>query len=266
MGELKDVRRAAREAGRRLGCKGTTHLVGGRLFVLDEREAPEEIERLAANAAAAAIRAWEEGRRPRLEATAFDTCSGLPRPMLRAGFGSEWVTRSLTIETGELQPARGLFWHPAPGTTMEEDVWVHYGFTGTGMWISPTDGRWGGALDQQALLLPRPRTAERCPQRPPKAGFHLGTNPSWRGTFRSDGSGDPVGGGRVACGFGSEPAFHSSTRSAVRLRSRAAALCRDRGTRGGQCWSRSRRASCGTCRDTAGAGRRSCLYPAGPRL
>ncbi|WP_342751654.1 ANTAR domain-containing protein [Streptomyces cahuitamycinicus] len=40
MGELKDVRRAAREAGRRLGWKTTTHLVGGRLFVLDERGVP----------------------------------------------------------------------------------------------------------------------------------------------------------------------------------------------------------------------------------
>lgn len=67
MGELKDVRRAAREAGRRLGWKTTTHLVGGRLFVLDEREVPEGIERLAGDAAAAAMdRAWEEGRRPRL--------------------------------------------------------------------------------------------------------------------------------------------------------------------------------------------------------
>ncbi|WP_171116597.1 MULTISPECIES: hypothetical protein [unclassified Streptomyces] len=66
MGELKDVRRAAREAGRRLGWKATTHLVGGRLFVLDEREVPEEIERMAGDAAAAAIdRAWEESRRPR---------------------------------------------------------------------------------------------------------------------------------------------------------------------------------------------------------
>ena len=52
MGELKDVRRAAREAGQRLGWKTTTRLVGGRLFVLDEREVPEEIERLAGNAAA----------------------------------------------------------------------------------------------------------------------------------------------------------------------------------------------------------------------
>ncbi|MCF3122706.1 hypothetical protein [Streptomyces sp. NPDC057690] len=67
MGELKDVRRAAREAGRRLGWKTTTHLVGGRLFVLDEREVPERIERLAGDAAAAAMdRFWEESRRPRL--------------------------------------------------------------------------------------------------------------------------------------------------------------------------------------------------------
>ncbi|MFD5132274.1 hypothetical protein [Streptomyces olindensis] len=67
MGELKDVRRAAREAGRRLGWKTTTQLVGGRLFVRDEQEVPEEIERLAGDAAAVAIdRAREEGRRPRL--------------------------------------------------------------------------------------------------------------------------------------------------------------------------------------------------------
>ncbi|GJF23328.1 hypothetical protein [Streptomyces sp. HO565] len=46
-GELKDVQRAAREAGGRLGWKATTQLVDGRLFVLDQREVPEEIERLA---------------------------------------------------------------------------------------------------------------------------------------------------------------------------------------------------------------------------
>ncbi|MET9558796.1 hypothetical protein [Streptomyces tauricus] len=67
MGELKDVRRAAREAGGRLGWKTTTQLVGGRLFVIDKREVPERIERLAGDAAAAAMdRFWEEGRRPRL--------------------------------------------------------------------------------------------------------------------------------------------------------------------------------------------------------
>ncbi|MFJ8190875.1 hypothetical protein ACIQ8D_14055 [Streptomyces sp. NPDC096094] len=66
MGELKDLRRAAREAGGRLGWKVTTRLVDGRLFVLDQREVPEEIERLAGDAAAEAVgRAREEAFRPR---------------------------------------------------------------------------------------------------------------------------------------------------------------------------------------------------------
>jgi hypothetical protein len=66
MGELKVVRRAAHEAGSRLGWKTSTHLTGGRLFVLDEREAPEHIERLVQNATAATLdRAWQEARRPR---------------------------------------------------------------------------------------------------------------------------------------------------------------------------------------------------------
>ncbi|MFE2277174.1 hypothetical protein ACFXAE_07890 [Streptomyces sp. NPDC059454] len=67
MGEVKDVRRAAREAGGRLGWKATTQLVDGRLFVLDQWEVPEEIERLAGHSAADAIdRARDEARRPRL--------------------------------------------------------------------------------------------------------------------------------------------------------------------------------------------------------
>ncbi|MGC4948006.1 hypothetical protein ACLQ2N_17655 [Streptomyces sp. DT224] len=61
MGELKDLRRAAREAGHRLGWKPTTGLVDGRLFVLDERKVPAKIEKLAHDAAAAAVdRAWKE--------------------------------------------------------------------------------------------------------------------------------------------------------------------------------------------------------------
>ncbi|MBK3533628.1 beta-lactamase family protein [Streptomyces sp. MBT56] len=63
-----------------------------------------------------------------------------------AGFGAEWTAYSLTVQTGSLEPARGLFWHPAPGTTDEDDVWVHYGFTGTGMWLSPATGRWAVLL------------------------------------------------------------------------------------------------------------------------
>ncbi|MFB7598899.1 hypothetical protein [Streptomyces sp. NPDC056160] len=66
LGELKDVRHAAREAGRRLGWRTTTRLVGDRLFVLDERKVPEEIERLAGDETAAAIdRARQESQRPR---------------------------------------------------------------------------------------------------------------------------------------------------------------------------------------------------------
>jgi CubicO group peptidase (beta-lactamase class C family) len=64
----------------------------------------------------------------------------------RAGFGAQWTARSLTVQTGGLEPARGLFWHPAPGTADEQDVWVHYGFTGTGMWISPQQHRWAVLL------------------------------------------------------------------------------------------------------------------------
>ncbi|MFD7885288.1 serine hydrolase domain-containing protein [Streptomyces bauhiniae] len=64
----------------------------------------------------------------------------------RAGFGSTWTVKSLTVQTGSLAPLRGLFWHPAPGTTSTDGVWVHYGFTGTGMWISPHQGRWAVLL------------------------------------------------------------------------------------------------------------------------
>ncbi|KIX79829.1 serine hydrolase domain-containing protein [Streptomyces koyangensis] len=64
----------------------------------------------------------------------------------RAGFGPDWTAHSLTVQTGNLQPTRGLFWHPAPDTTEEQDIWVHYGFTGTGMWISPAQERWAVLL------------------------------------------------------------------------------------------------------------------------
>ena len=63
-----------------------------------------------------------------------------------AGFGTAWTTESLTVQTGTLTPVRGLFWHPAPGTDLADDIWVHYGFTGTGMWISPRIQRWAVLL------------------------------------------------------------------------------------------------------------------------
>ncbi|SIO90800.1 serine hydrolase [Nocardiopsis sp. JB363] len=58
------------------------------------------------------------------------------------GFGEKWVAESLRVQTGELEPQRGLFWHPATQTAPEEDVWVHYGFTGTGAWVCPHRERW----------------------------------------------------------------------------------------------------------------------------
>ncbi|MFZ4155575.1 serine hydrolase domain-containing protein [Streptomyces pseudogriseolus] len=85
--------------------------------------------------------------------TVLDDLAALLRYMLGTstapewpGFGPAWTATSLTVQTGTLTPARGLFWHPAPGTGPADDVWVHYGFTGTGMWISPRQGRWAVLL------------------------------------------------------------------------------------------------------------------------
>ncbi|MER8186971.1 serine hydrolase domain-containing protein [Kitasatospora sp. NPDC094015] len=68
------------------------------------------------------------------------------------GFGPGWTEESLTVQTGGLEPVRGLFWHPAPGTDPTDHVWVHYGFTGTGMWISPKLGTWAVLLTNKLYL------------------------------------------------------------------------------------------------------------------
>ncbi|WP_406674824.1 serine hydrolase domain-containing protein [Nonomuraea sp. N2-4H] len=68
----------------------------------------------------------------------------LLNPAPRAGFGEAWVTQSLRIQTGGLAPRRGLFWHPGPGG--DEDVYVHYGFTGTALWVSAKQSRWAVLL------------------------------------------------------------------------------------------------------------------------
>lgn len=57
-----------------------------------------------------------------------------------------WVAESLRVQTGGLAPARGLSWLCAPGTDPAAGTFVHYGFTGTGLWVSRRRGRW-------ALLL-----------------------------------------------------------------------------------------------------------------
>ncbi|THA86823.1 beta-lactamase family protein [Streptomyces sp. A0592] len=58
-----------------------------------------------------------------------------------------WTAESLRIRTGELTPARGLLWHPAP-----HGVWTHHAPTdpGPAVWISPRRHRW-------AVLLPAAR-------------------------------------------------------------------------------------------------------------
>lgn len=64
-----------------------------------------------------------------------------------SAFSSAWIGQSLTVQTGILTPQRGLFWLPAPGKDpLADDVWLHYGFTGTGLWLSPSRGRWAVLL------------------------------------------------------------------------------------------------------------------------
>lgn len=86
-------------------------------------------------------------------AGAFSTAPDLGRflthmlnPANGATFGQTWVKESLRVQTGELQPPRGLFWHPAPGSDPDQDTWAHYGFTGTAAWISPQRQRWAVLL------------------------------------------------------------------------------------------------------------------------
>lgn len=66
----------------------------------------------------------------------------------RPGFGPAWVKESLKVQTGTLHPARGLFWHPAPVPSGVDgsEVWAHFGFTGTAMWVSLRRRRWAVLL------------------------------------------------------------------------------------------------------------------------
>ncbi|MGW6918323.1 serine hydrolase domain-containing protein [Kitasatospora sp. NPDC054939] len=68
----------------------------------------------------------------------------LARPALP--WAGDWIAESLREQTGGLAPARGLSWLVAPGTEPAEGTFVHYGFTGTALWVSPRRARW-------ALLL-----------------------------------------------------------------------------------------------------------------
>ncbi|MEV7520152.1 hypothetical protein [Streptomyces sp. NPDC091371] len=67
-----------------------------------------------------------------------------PAPERAAPITRTWTTESLRIRTGELTPARGLLWHPAP-----HGVWTHPNPAdhGPALWISLRLHRW-------AILLP----------------------------------------------------------------------------------------------------------------
>jgi len=64
----------------------------------------------------------------------------------KSAFDVAWVEESTQIQTRNLAPARGLFWHPAPGADPADKVFVHYGFTGTALWVAPKQNRWASLL------------------------------------------------------------------------------------------------------------------------
>lgn len=76
----------------------------------------------------------------------------IPNTATRPGFGRPWTELSLRPHTNGLPLGagpgahRGYLWHQAPGTDPSDDIWAHYGFTGTAMWISPHQGRWAVLL------------------------------------------------------------------------------------------------------------------------
>ncbi|MFB7542346.1 serine hydrolase domain-containing protein [Streptomyces zaomyceticus] len=76
-------------------------------------------------------------------------------------FSAGWTAASLRVHTGELVPPRGLFWHPAPGTEPADDIWAHFGFTGTGLWVSPSRGRWAVLLTNRLRLTRDPGPLSR---------------------------------------------------------------------------------------------------------
>ncbi|MFB7513546.1 serine hydrolase domain-containing protein [Streptomyces sp. NPDC056144] len=80
-------------------------------------------------------------------------------------FSPDWTAASLRVRTGALDPPRGLFWHPAPGTEPTDDVWAHFGFTGTGLWVSPSRGRWAVLLTNRLYFTRDPGPLSRVRDR-----------------------------------------------------------------------------------------------------
>ncbi|MFA7764400.1 hypothetical protein [Streptomyces sp. NRRL S-448] len=75
-----------------------------------------------------------------------------PAPVDPAGISRAWTTESLRIRTGELTPARGLLWDPAP-----HGVWTHHAPQdgGPALWVSPRHHRWAVLLPTAGRETPR---------------------------------------------------------------------------------------------------------------
>ncbi|MFI8345284.1 hypothetical protein ACIF8W_35245 [Streptomyces sp. NPDC085639] len=81
------------------------------------------------------------------------------------GISRAWTAESLRIRTGELTPARGLLWHPAP-----HGVWTHHAphDGGPALWVSPRHHRWAFLLpaDGHGALRTAFREAAFAPKNP----------------------------------------------------------------------------------------------------
>ncbi|MFI6447641.1 serine hydrolase domain-containing protein [Kitasatospora sp. NPDC050543] len=66
--------------------------------------------------------------------------------LLRPSAREDWVERSLREHTNGLTPTRGLSWLCAAGADPAHGIFMHYGFTGTAIWLSRSLGRWAVLL------------------------------------------------------------------------------------------------------------------------
>ncbi|MER5873106.1 hypothetical protein [Streptomyces sp. NPDC002044] len=86
------------------------------------------------------------------------------------GVSPAWTAESLRIRTGELTPARGLLWHPAP-----HGVWAHHApaADAPALWVAPRLRRWAVLLPARAhspLHTPLRAAFREAAFAPPPAG------------------------------------------------------------------------------------------------
>ncbi len=146
---------AAREVWRPLGMADTAFgPLGGELSA---RTAPTEYD----EAAGGYLRGVVHDPSARLlggvsgSAGAFSTARDLGvflASLLNPSSRTAWVAESLREQTGGLAPVRGLSWLYASGTRPADGTFVHYGFTGTALWLSRRQRRWAVLLTNRVHL------------------------------------------------------------------------------------------------------------------